>query len=85
MEAAMREGVLAFDGRVLEIFEAGGSVRFHPRLLPELWVDGDAVYVRQLGSAPRPWAFDAVQREQIELLVLAVAAARADVIPLLPR
>jgi hypothetical protein len=70
---------------VLEIFDAGGSVRFHPRLLPELWIDGDAVYVRQLDAAPRSWAFDEVQREQLELLVLAVAAVRADVIPLLPR
>jgi hypothetical protein len=77
MEAAVRDGVFAFDGRVLEIFARDGSARFHPTVLPELWIDDGIVFVRRLDHTTRPWAFDEVQRPQLELLLQAVAAVRS--------
>ena len=70
MDAPVRDGVISFDGRVLEIFAMDGSQRFHPRLLPELWIDGDTLFVRRLDHTTRPWAFEEIQRAQLELLVL---------------
>ena len=76
IEAAARDGVFRFDGEILEIFAMNGSMRFHPSLLPELWIDGEFLYVRRRDVTTTPWIFDEAQRAQIEALVSAVAAVR---------
>jgi hypothetical protein len=75
-EAATRDGVFRFDGQILEIFAMDGSQRFHPRLLPELWIDGEFLYVRRRDVTTMPWIFDEAQRGQLEVLVSSVAAVR---------
>ena len=76
LEATTRDGIFRFDGEILELFAMDGSQRFHPRLLPELWIDGDFLYVRRRDTTTLPWLFEASQRPQLEALISAVAAVR---------
>jgi hypothetical protein len=76
IEAPTRDGVFAFDGRLLELFAMDGSQRFHPSLLPELWIDGEFLYCRRRDVTTMPWIFGESQRPQIERLVQAVMAVR---------
>lgn len=75
-EATTRDGIFRFDGEILELFAMDGSQRFHPRLLPELWIDGDFLYMRRRDTTTLPWIFDEAQRAQLEVLVSSVAAVR---------
>jgi hypothetical protein len=77
IEAPTRDAVFSFDGRLLELFAMDGSQRFHPSLLPELWIDGEFLYCRRRDVKTVPWIFEESQRSQIERLVAAVVAARA--------
>ena len=76
LEATTRDGIFRFDGEILELFAMDGSQRFHPRLLPELWIDGDFLYMRRRDTTTLPWIFDEPQRAQLEVLVSSVAAVR---------
>ena len=75
-EAATRDGLFRFDGEILELFAMDGSQRFHPRFLPELWIDGEFLYMRRRDTTTLPWIFDDSQRAQLEVLVSSVAAVR---------
>jgi len=81
IELRLRSGpVIAFDGRVLEIFDAAtGSRRFHIRQLetPEPVEDADGVRTLSLAQGSLTLSFAPDEAPGCERLVAAIADARA--------
>ena len=77
IEAFGKNGVAAFDGRVLEVFggSEGASVRVHVWLVEEIKVDGSMLVVsHNRGSAGL--SYPPERAAEFEQLVAAVLAAR---------
>jgi hypothetical protein len=78
IEAPINGWIMAFDGRVLEIFSAynSGSIRFHVALIVRLWIDGNIVKALFPRQDQGMWPFTESDRPYVERLVAAVEATR---------
>jgi hypothetical protein len=74
IEAPVRDGVVVFDGRVLEVFSMDMSLRWMGSVMPRVEIDGDMLKLTLKDTTIKFWFFDDAQRPQVEALVAAVSS-----------
>jgi hypothetical protein len=73
IEAPVRDGLVVWDGRVLEVFAMDMSLRYAGSLMPKVEIDGDMIKFTLKDTTIKFWFFDEGQRPQVEALVAAVS------------
>jgi hypothetical protein len=77
IEAPVRDGVVVWDGRVLEVFAMDSSLRWYGPVLPELQLDGDMLKFTTRDRGITFWMVDDDQKAQVEALIQAVGQVSA--------